>query len=154
MGSPPGDFKSPASTDFATRAEMKPGSGDHGVAVSRAVRALDPLNPRPLDPGSQAGNGTRTRDPNLGKVVLYQLSYSRDERKLAVTLSADKRHRIRDARRGHARRTRGTTPRAPRAQRLPHWPSPGRWHRRIRQRGRDRAGRAGTTATRQPRPVQ
>ena len=27
----------------------------------------------------QAGNGTRTRDPNLGKVVLYQLSYSREE---------------------------------------------------------------------------
>jgi hypothetical protein len=27
----------------------------------------------------RAGNGTRTRDPNLGKVVLYQLSYSRDE---------------------------------------------------------------------------
>ena len=27
---------------------------------------------------SRAGNGTRTRDPNLGKVVLYQLSYSRD----------------------------------------------------------------------------
>ena len=26
----------------------------------------------------QAGNGTRTRDPNLGKVVLYQLSYSRN----------------------------------------------------------------------------
>src|SRR6266700_2646227 len=25
----------------------------------------------------RAGNGTRTRDPNLGKVVLYQLSYSR-----------------------------------------------------------------------------
>ena len=24
-----------------------------------------------------AGNGTRTRDPDLGKVVLYQLSYSR-----------------------------------------------------------------------------
>ena len=24
-----------------------------------------------------AGNGVRTRDPNLGKVVLYQLSYSR-----------------------------------------------------------------------------
>jgi hypothetical protein len=28
----------------------------------------------------EAGNGTRTRDPNLGKVVLYQLSYSRDHR--------------------------------------------------------------------------
>ena len=25
----------------------------------------------------KAGNGTRTRAPNLGKVVLYQLSYSR-----------------------------------------------------------------------------
>ncbi len=26
----------------------------------------------------EAGNGTRTRDPNLGKGVLYQLSYSRE----------------------------------------------------------------------------
>ncbi len=26
---------------------------------------------------SGAGNETRTRDPDLGKVVLYQLSYSR-----------------------------------------------------------------------------
>jgi hypothetical protein len=26
-----------------------------------------------------AGNETRTRDPDLGKVVLYQLSYSRFE---------------------------------------------------------------------------
>ncbi len=25
-----------------------------------------------------AGDGIRTRDPNLGKVVLYQLSYSRN----------------------------------------------------------------------------
>jgi hypothetical protein len=34
-----------------------------------------------LSPGacleSGAGNETRTRDPDLGKVVLYQLSYSR-----------------------------------------------------------------------------
>ena len=36
----------------------------------------------PLSTYSRAGNGTRTRDPNLGKVVLYQLSYSR---KLLVT---------------------------------------------------------------------
>src|SRR6266567_2156962 len=28
-------------------------------------------------PHSSSGGGTRTRDPNLGKVVLYQLSYSR-----------------------------------------------------------------------------
>ena len=27
--------------------------------------------------GDRAGNGTRTRDINLGKVALYQLSYSR-----------------------------------------------------------------------------
>jgi hypothetical protein len=33
-------------------------------------------------PVLRAGNGTRTRDPNLGKVVLYQLSYSR--KRLAV----------------------------------------------------------------------
>ena len=26
----------------------------------------------------RAENGTRTRDPNLGKVVLYQLSYFRE----------------------------------------------------------------------------
>src|SRR5687768_17577419 len=32
----------------------------------------------------KAGNGTRTRDPNLGKVVLYQLSYSRNAAKVSV----------------------------------------------------------------------
>src|SRR6185437_168958 len=31
----------------------------------------------------EAGNGTRTRDPNLGKVVLYQLSYSRAPRNIS-----------------------------------------------------------------------
>ncbi len=30
-----------------------------------------------------AGNGTRTRDIQLGKLTLYQLSYSRDAAKLA-----------------------------------------------------------------------
>ena len=29
----------------------------------------------------RAENGTRTRDPNLGKVVLYQLSYFRNQEK-------------------------------------------------------------------------
>ncbi len=33
--------------------------------------------PPRVDVLPRAGNGTRTRDPNLGKVVLYQLSYSR-----------------------------------------------------------------------------
>jgi hypothetical protein len=36
--------------------------------------AMDGFRP---DRPPRAGNGTRTRDPNLGKVVLYQLSYSR-----------------------------------------------------------------------------
>ena len=38
------------------------------------------LNPLclPIPPlGRGAGNEARTRDPDLGKVVLYQLSYSR-----------------------------------------------------------------------------
>lgn len=46
----PGDFKSPASTDFATRAL--------GVYQQFII-------------SNGAGNEVRTRDPNLGKVVLY-----------------------------------------------------------------------------------
>jgi hypothetical protein len=38
--------------------------------------------------GFEAGNGTRTRDPNLGKVVLYQLSYSREEAGWRTSLSS------------------------------------------------------------------
>src|SRR5256885_1602644 len=37
---------------------------------------------------ARAGNGTRTRDPNLGKVVLYQLSYSRRTRLTARTVTS------------------------------------------------------------------
>ena len=59
----PRDFKSLASTGFATRAE-------NDEPVERPT-----LGPR----RTKAGNGTRTRDPNLGKVVLYQLSYSRKQ---------------------------------------------------------------------------
>ena len=47
------------------------------------------MKPRP-EPGfrceSGAGNETRTRDPNLGKVVLYQLSYSRDKTHYSILL--------------------------------------------------------------------
>jgi hypothetical protein len=38
--------------------------------------ATPPKN-NPDKAGIRAGNGTRTRDINLGKVALYQLSYSR-----------------------------------------------------------------------------
>ena len=43
--------------------------------MTRWTKVLSPL-PK-SNPTVRAGNGTRTRDPNLGKVVLYQLSYSR-----------------------------------------------------------------------------
>jgi hypothetical protein len=43
----------------------------YGANLKRGDRRLFTGSP------PRAGNGTRTRDPNLGKVVLYQLSYSR-----------------------------------------------------------------------------
>jgi hypothetical protein len=49
-----------------------------GAVVLRAVtqrKRAARRQPYLLESG--AGNETRTRDPNLGKVVLYQLSYSR-----------------------------------------------------------------------------
>ena len=46
------------------------------TATSKLGDARDDLS---LAMSAGAGNGIRTRDPNLGKVVLYQLSYSRIE---------------------------------------------------------------------------
>ena len=47
---------------------------------NRARRICNPLHNRFVNtPNFGAGNETRTRDPNLGKVMLYQLSYSRSE---------------------------------------------------------------------------
>ena len=43
-----------------------------------------------------AEDGTRTRDPNLGKVMLYQLSYSRK-----IFLSVVRRERLELSRLGH-----------------------------------------------------
>ncbi|CAI8837071.1 conserved hypothetical protein [Pseudomonas chlororaphis] len=57
--------------------------GTHGVCfgVQIRVRRLGSgfTQPRPKAVPFKigAGNETRTRDPDLGKVVLYQLSYSR-----------------------------------------------------------------------------
>ena len=50
------DFKSGVSTDSTTRAKY---------------------NQKDCRQNNGAGDGIRTRDPDLGKVVLYQLSYSR-----------------------------------------------------------------------------
>ena len=47
-------------------------------------RKKKPVTRRGLRTSERAGNGTRTRDPNLGKVVLYQLSYSRKQSSIAA----------------------------------------------------------------------
>ena len=39
---------------------------------------------------SGAGDGVRTRDPELGKLVLYQLSYTRNSSTLALPAAAGK----------------------------------------------------------------
>ena len=67
MGLPPRDFKSRASTSFAIPANDTPTTNTNGNGSAPSPPFVQP----------RAGNGTRTRDPNLGKVVLYQLSYSR-----------------------------------------------------------------------------
>src|SRR5579863_10624534 len=54
--------------------------------LSAAHRCADPVQAREcaclecMTENFGAGNETRTRDPDLGKVVLYQLSYSRASR--------------------------------------------------------------------------
>ncbi len=58
-----------------------PGNNTRHHRLNRVDPGRKPGN-RPVKtpgivPGNGAGNETRTRDPNLGKVVLYQLSYSR-----------------------------------------------------------------------------
>jgi hypothetical protein len=46
--------------------------------VHSILSIQDVVNAHCYFPVGRAGNGTRTRDINLGKVALYQLSYSRD----------------------------------------------------------------------------
>jgi hypothetical protein len=99
MGSPPQDFKSRASTDFATPASDALSRRASIVQRRRTAYSL----PRTTETGAvvrsrrvrtlwrRAGNGTRTRDPNLGKVVLYQLSYSRVLTSIFGGLGSDKR---------------------------------------------------------------
>src|SRR5688500_15106538 len=100
----------------------------------------------------RAGNGTRTRDPNLGKVVLYQLSYSRAPRKLAVTIGGDKHDALTDERRARARRTRLTRRANPRVRRRRRWRLRDRPRPRSRLPDHDRVARvAASAAHRRPR---
>src|SRR5438874_13187525 len=72
---------SPASYQAAPPRVVLYGGRAVGRSGGRLLRLLADLTVHPtacpsVRP-SRAGSGTRTRDPNLGKVVLYQLSYSR-----------------------------------------------------------------------------
>ncbi len=72
---------------------------------------MAPSTPAPARlPVDRAGNGTRTRDPNLGKVVLYQLSYSRSLLRGALTGEAPTPAGVARARARCCRRTVLATP--------------------------------------------
>ena len=58
-----------ASTNSATWANCVVASKEHVLSNQRVTSCCYNV--------LRAENGTRTRDPNLGKVVLYQLSYFR-----------------------------------------------------------------------------
>ena len=69
----PRDFKSLVSTNFTTWARWRCGSESN-----RSRWICNPLHNRFVIVPFGAGNEDRTRDSNLGKVMLYQLSYSRN----------------------------------------------------------------------------
>ncbi len=115
----------------------------HGFAV-RCIATLPPGRGAGYEKGtdatlslpcrSGAGNETRTRDPNLGKVVLYQLSYSRvsgahilaPESPLSSGVSAARpRLRRSAAARRRAGRSPSTTGSAPRRCTTGSHPPPG-----------------------------
>ena len=60
------------------------------IACGAACRETGLLKNKPRQAGVRepgAGNETRTRDPDLGKVVLYQLSYSRNEPAILLSVA-------------------------------------------------------------------
>jgi hypothetical protein len=52
----------------------------------------------------EAGDGARTHDPQLGKLMLYQLSYAREARIVATSRGAPRAQRALGARIGESRR--------------------------------------------------
>ncbi len=64
------DFNAPDNAGFNDYAETKKGpEGPYFNHLQNSLKLCSAI--------FGAGNETRTRDPDLGKVVLYQLSYSR-----------------------------------------------------------------------------
>src|SRR5437667_11932551 len=68
----PASYQAAPPRDAVARTERRK---DGTLSVVR--RAIGSPSVFPSFRVTRAGNGTRTREPNLGKVVLYQLSYSR-----------------------------------------------------------------------------
>jgi hypothetical protein len=52
--------------------------------MGHASQRLRQCHPAPRRMNTEAGDGARTHDPQLGKLMLYQLSYAREARILAV----------------------------------------------------------------------
>ena len=108
-GCPQGILSPSRLASFATPAQLKMEAGSRKPeaigqkpqAGSRNVSSGFRLQTSGL---LRAGNGTRTRDPNLGKVVLYQLSYSRDTSKIGTDRTNYKRRVTGEGRFGEGRR--------------------------------------------------
>ena len=71
-------------------------SGIEPLTYAVQVRRSPKLSYIPIFNCFGAGNEVRTRDPNLGKVMLYQLSYSRK-----IPMSVVRRERLELSRLGH-----------------------------------------------------
>ncbi len=63
---------------FGTRSRHRTGTSITGHRILSPARLPIPPSGQQIGKKKRARNGTRTRDPDLGKVVLYQLSYSRN----------------------------------------------------------------------------
>ncbi len=137
----PGDFKSPASTDFATPAEMQSG----GCLISapahlntRAESGKRDSNPRP-----QPWQGCALPTELFPRILKYRASRprSQDTRTAAASQrGATAEHRARAPRTTHTRQ-------AARRRRHRHrWRAPARRHRRLLPQCRCRAARGGASA--------
>ena len=85
----PASYQTAPPRDAAQTAGLLPSFFHFGGNFSGFSRFDHRVRASALPP--RAGNGTRTRDPNLGKVVLYQLSYSREADDFSVPTSPAQR---------------------------------------------------------------
>ncbi len=84
------------------------GLPSHVVLVGGDCGRVPPYRPTALPPYClpKAGNGIRTRDPNLGKVVLYQLSYSRETNRTVADFTRPTPARLQLLRKKRSQQTR------------------------------------------------